>query len=241
MTTEEEMTLAEKRKPEVNKEDFVCPYCKGYCQQEWRVLFKDALVRGLDYDDSIQIAACKFCHHDSIWVGAEMVYPHESSAPEANNHMPAKVKEIYEEARLVSIHSSMAAAVLLRVALEILTAHLGETSPSLDKRIGNLRQHGVRDSVIKSLDIVRIIANEGGAHAGGIDLTNDDGAVVVTKLFWLVNYIVQKTIADLEEINEMFGDLPEVKRKGAEARDKPKSKTKSRPKSRPKSKPKDKT
>ncbi len=232
MTIEEEMTLEEKRNPEADKEDFVCPYCKGYCQQEWKARTLNILVRDANSWDIIKTARCKLCNQQSVWVSEEMVYPHESSAPEANNHMPAKVKEIYEEARLVSIHSPMAAAVLLRVALEILTAHLGETSPSLDKRIGNLRQHGVRDSVIKSLDIVRIIANEGGAHAGGIDLTNDDGAVVVTKLFWLVNYIVQKTIADLEEINEMFGDLPEDKRKWTEDRDKS---------AKPKSKPKDKT
>ena len=225
MTTEKEMTLAEKRKPIYGKESFICPYCKGYCQQTWQARTPSILVRHASSHDAIRTAKCTLCNQHSIWVSEEMVYPHESSAPEASNHMPEEVKKVFDSARLVSIHSPRAAAVLLRVALEIITLSLDETDPSLNKRIGNLKKKGVDDSVIKSLDIVRIIANEGGAHAGGIDLTGEDGRVVVNKLFLLVNYIVQMTIGVHEEIKQdLISLVPEDKRKWAEDRDKPKSK-----------------
>ncbi len=151
-----------------------------------------------------------------------MIYPLASLAPKPENNMPEPVRELYEEASLVSIHSSRAAAALLRVALEKLTEHLGETDGNLNTRIGKLRQKGLPDSVIKSLDIVRITANSGGAHAGIIDLTGADGADIVNRLFKLVNFIVQMTINVPNEVNEMFGDLPEIKREGVKNRDKPK-------------------
>ncbi len=220
------MTTKKEKTPAVNKTDFECPYCKGYCEQVWVTLASSVLVRHDNSNDAIRIARCKFCNQHSIWVSEEMVYPHESSAPEATNHMPEEVKRVFDSARLVSIHSPRAAAVLLRVALEIITLSLDETDPSLNKRIGNLKKKGVDDSVIKSLDIVRIIANEGGAHAGGIDLTGEDGRVVVNKLFLLVNYIVQMTIGVHAEIkHDLVSLVPEDKRKWAEDRDKPKDKT----------------
>lgn len=48
--------------------------------------------------------------------------------------------------------------------------------------------------VIKSLDTVRIVGNEGGAHEGQIDLTGKDNQEIVNTLFWLVNFIVEKPL-----------------------------------------------
>ena len=74
-------------------------------------------------------------------------------------------------------------------------------------------------TVIKSLDTVRIVGNEGGAHEGQIDLTGKDNEEIVDRLFWLINFIVEKTIAEPSEIENTFNSLPENKRQAAEKRD----------------------
>ena len=70
-----------------------------------------------------------------------------------------------------------------------------------------------------SLDTVRIVGNEGGAHEGQIDLTGKDNEEIVTRLFWLINFIVQKTITEPTEIEATFSSLPEDKKKGVAIRD----------------------
>ncbi len=207
------MTTEQKISPNFRSRGFHCPYCKVYAEQKWG-----------NWDVNLTSAQCNLCKEHSIWRGGKLVYPFNPSAPEASNGMPDSVKEIFDEARLVSVHSPRAAAALLRVALERLTVHLGELEGSLNTRIGNLRKQGLPDGVIKSLDIVRITANEGGAHAGTIDLAGEDGSYTVDRLFLLVNYIVEKAINEPARIKQMFEDLPADKRKGAEDRDKPKDK-----------------
>ena len=216
------MTNQDDKMPARGKLTFICPYCNDRTQQVWQD-WKYRNSNGITLTNNLHLktAECIICLRYSIWCGPEMIYPLASLAPPPDNNMPEPVRELYEEASLVSIHSSRAAAALLRVALEKLTEHLGETDGNLNTRIGKLRQKGLPDSVIKSLDIVRITANSGGAHAGIIDLTGADGTDIVNRLFKLVNFIIQMTINVPNEVNEMFGDLPEVKRKGAEARDKP--------------------
>ena len=220
------MTNQNQTPPEYKKNSFTCPYCGVYAQQTWgsaqRATAENERFRPVGHLITARCTNCRWC---SIWRDNEMIYPLISSAPKPENNMPVPVRELYEEASLVSIHSSRAAAALLRVALEKLTEHLGETDPNLNTRIGNLRKKGVSEDVINSLDIVRITANSGGAHAGIIDLTGADGADIVNRLFWLVNYIIEKTINDPAKIKQMFQDLPADKRKGAEDRDKPKDKT----------------
>ena len=116
--------------------------------------------------------------------------------------------------------SSSAASALLRVALEKPTEELGQTEGNLNTRIKNLKDKGLPESVIHSLDIVRITANEGGAHSGQIDLTGKDGPKIVLKLFWLVNFIVEKTISEPQKINEIFNALPQDKKQGIKNRGK---------------------
>jgi hypothetical protein len=104
--------------------------------------------------------------------------------------------------------------------LEKLTEHLGESKGKLNTRIGNLKKQGLPEDVIKSLDIVRVTANEGGSHAGEIDLSNKDNSEIVDKLFFLVNFIVEKTITDQKNIKELFKGLPKNKKEGIKNRDK---------------------
>lgn len=149
-----------------------------------------------------------------------MIYPKKLTAPLSHLDMPEDVKEIYEEARNVSDISPRASAALLRVALEKLTIHLGESEWSLNTRIGNLSKQWLPEKVIKSLDIVRITANEWWSHIWSIDLTWEDNSEIVNKLFRLINFIIEKTITENNEIDEMFEDLPEDKKQWVENRDK---------------------
>ncbi|MCA8835650.1 MAG: DUF4145 domain-containing protein [Proteobacteria bacterium] len=217
------MTNQNQTPPEFKKPSFHCPYCDVLASQKWEA-WKDELIKNKygNWQGNLTTAECKNCGEVSIWRVKEMIYPLTSSAPKPDNNMPPKVKKIYEEARAVSIYSSRAAAALLRLALEELTVHLGETEGTLNARIGNLHKRDFPEEVIEMLDIVRITANEGGAHSGAIDLTGVDGVEVVNTLFWLVNYIIDIAIKTPARIKQARQFLPADKLKGAEDRDKSK-------------------
>ncbi len=168
----------------------------------------------------LNISICQYCKEYSVWLGEKMIFPQAFTAPLPDEDMPDDVKKIYEEARGVADISPRAAAALLRVALEKLTARLGEKEGTLNDRIKKLNQKGLPEKVIQSLDTVRILANEGGAHAGVIDLTGEDNKAIVNGLFFLVNFIVEKTISDPKKVDEMVAQLPEEKKAGIENRDK---------------------
>ncbi len=204
------------KKPGYKKINFYCPICNVLAHQEWNY----NLQSRNGYGTKIDITRCQNCGHYSIWFDKKMIYPKILTAPLAHTSMPNSVKELYEEARQISNDSPRAAAALLRVSLEKLTEELGEHKGALNTRIGNLYKKGLSKNIIRSLDIVRIYANEGGSHIGEIDLTNKDGAEIVDKLFWLVNIIVEKTISEPQEIEKQFSQIPQDKKDGIKNRDK---------------------
>lgn len=200
--------------PQHEKKAFICPHCNAYAQQNWS-------WHQLNNHKYISFSICSHCFKEAIWVDQtkRMVYPNIISAPIAHEDMPEDIKVIYDEAREVSSISPRASAALLRVALEKLTAHLGETSGTLNARIKKLKDKGLPSRVIDCLDIVRINANEGGSHAGEIDLTGEDNQEIVNQLFWLINFIIEKTITENKQIDSMFESLPENKKDGIKNRD----------------------
>jgi hypothetical protein len=198
------------------QKNFFCYSCQSKTQHNWdEQVWSNYLNDRFDF----QPVVCESCDANSIWIGDKMIYPKHISVPLPHVDMPKPVKEIYNEARLVSVDSKRAAAALLRVALEDLTIFLGETEGKLNARIGNLKKKGLPEKVIQGLDTVRIYANEGGSHSGEIDLSGEDNAKVVQHLFWLVNYIIEKTITENEQIEKHFGNLPIEKLDGIKNRD----------------------
>ncbi len=206
--------------PALNKNNFICPHCGVVSNQDWNSLYSE-LDRRLKVN-GLRLAYCQNpdCNEYSLWREDEMIFPKKLTAPPAHIDMPIEVKGVYDEAREVSSLSPRAAAALLRVSLEKLTTHLGEDNGDLNARIANLSKKGLPQKVIQGLDIVRIIANEGGSHAGEIDLTGKDSTAIVDKLFWLINFIVEKTISEPEEMDKMFESLPEGKKQGVIDRNK---------------------
>lgn len=203
--------------PVFQKKAFHCPTCNVYAHQIWgRIQWVD---HGFGLIPELLAAYCLCCETRSFWVNKNLVYPKEITAPLAHKDMPETVLEYYNEAREVSVSSPRAAAALLRIATKKLCESLGEHESNLNRAIGNLSKKGLPQNVIKSLDTVRIVGNEGGAHEGQIDLTGEDNKEIVDKLFWIINFIVEKTITEPKEIKNTFRSLPENKRQAAEKRD----------------------
>ena len=201
--------------PGFEKKAFHCPHCNIAAHQHWSVVLGD---NGCPIDD-LYVAFCSQCGNYSCWIGQAIVYPPCVTAPPAAEDMPQSVLKLYEEARSIAPFSSRATAALLRLAAEKLCKELGETSKNLNQAIRNLKKKGLPETVTQSLDTVRIVGNEGGAHEGQIDLTDKDNEEVVGKLFKLINIIVEKTITEPKYIAETFGSLPEDKRKAVADRD----------------------
>ncbi len=202
--------------PEFGKTAFHCPMCNVYAEQRWDY----AWYRNTKQEISnLTCSTCSYCKKICLWMYGELIYPLNITAPLAHSDMPESVLEYYNEARPVSAFSPRAAAALLRIAAKKLCEKLGEDESNLNRAIGNLKKKGLPESVINSLDTVRIVGNEGGAHEGQIDLTGEDNKEVVDKLFRLINFIVEKTITEPEEVQNMFAALPKDKKAATEKRD----------------------
>lgn len=173
--------------------------------------------------ETLKLTLCSHCGELSFWIREKLVDPPKITAPLAHQDMPTSVSEYYNEAREISASSPRAAAALLRIAAKKLCESLGENESNLNRAIGNLSRKGLPQAVIMSLDTVRIVGNEGGAHEGQIDLTGEDNREIVDRLFRLINFIVEKTITEPRVIESTFGSLPENKRHAAEKRDDGKS------------------
>ncbi|MCA4156476.1 MULTISPECIES: DUF4145 domain-containing protein [Priestia] len=85
----------------------------------------------------------------------------------------------------------------------------------MDSMIGQLVRKGLPKEVEKALDNLRVIGNEA-VHPGTIDIK--DNANVAFALFRLLNFVVDRMITQLKEIDEIYELLPEGKRKGIEQR-----------------------
>ena len=205
--------------PELEKRAFNCPRCNAYAHQNWKGVFQDTGGGGYFKMDILRIATCAHCRQFSLWIEDKLLYPARITAPLAHKDMTKEVLEYYNEAREISVSSPRSAAALLRLAAKKLCESLGEHETNLNLAIGNLNKKGLPESVIKSLDTVRIVGNEGGAHEGQIDLTGEDNKEIVDKLFRLVNFIVEKTITEPEEVKNMFAALPKDKKAATEKRD----------------------
>lgn len=206
--------------PSFQKTAFHCPHCNVVAHQHWSTA--RSIENSYNYHapiDSLNVAYCGHCGKYSCWIGKKIIYPSHLTAPLAAEGMPSSVRKYYDEARLIASHSPRSAAALLRLTAKKLCEWLGEDEPNLYRAIGNLQKKGLSETVVQSLDTVRIVGNEGGAHEGQIDLTNEDNAEVVGRLFNLINIIVVKTITEPKYIADTFGSLPEDKRKAVADRD----------------------
>lgn len=113
--------------------------------------------------------------------------------------------------------SPRGAAALLRLCIQKLCKHLGESGENLNNDIASLVKKGLNPTIQKCLDTVRVIGNEA-VHPGVLDLT--DKADTVVSLFFLVNMVADAMITQPKTIGSLYESLPANKRDQIEQRDK---------------------
>ena len=167
--------------------------------------------------NNLFISECYECNKVSIWVQEKIIYPKFSTDIEPNPDMPEKVKELFEEAKLIVNDSPKGSAALLRLAVEHLCIDLSAKGGNLDKKIAFLVSKGLNENVQQALDSLRVIGNEA-VHPGKINL--DDNKTLALELFELLNFICDDMITRKNRIKKVYNTIPETKRKGIEDRDK---------------------
>lgn len=201
--------------PERNESGFHCPHCGVFTEQHWKRVNWGSSYIPSEY----KISKCNHCESYSLWVGENMVYPAQSTAPLPAEDMPEEIESEYTEARSIVNESPRAAAALLRLATEKLLGTVGAEGDGPYEMIGDLVEKGVIDDrVQEAYDSLRVYGNES-VHPGTIDMSDD--SETATKLFDLMNFIVRRTITDEEFVQGMYEDIPDKKKQGIEDRDSP--------------------
>lgn len=203
--------------PEVDATAFTCPHCGVYSRQISYKVNKYKQNEGSTGEGRLRLSICEYCRERTIWYDSQLIYPDSSTAPMPHPDMPDDVKFEYMEARSIVSTSPKGAAALLRLGVQKLCAHLGESGKNINGDIASLVQRGLAPTVQKALDVVRVVGNDA-VHPGQINL--NDTPEIAGSLFKLLNYIVEDRITRPKEIDELYGSLPEDKRKWIEDRDK---------------------
>jgi len=219
--------------PSITETAFNCPHCGALAKQSWFFLkadpkkkdetplrlTEDSFNRSAfdDIEDKEDLSRCFNCDKIAIWVQSALVYPVRGDAPFPNPDLPADIRLDFEEAGRIVGQSPRGAAALLRLAIQKLCQHVGETNSTIDQNIKSLVANGLDVRIQRALDIVRVIGNEA-VHPGTLDLRDD--IQTATKLFGLVNVIADAMISQPKHVEELYGSLPPNKLAGIEARDK---------------------
>jgi len=200
-----------------------CPLCETLAEQDWRTVYNMPSWSNGDKVDhfrkveNVRTCKCTACKGLSLWVEDRMADPPATAGPPAQADMPEPVQELYDEARAVGALSPRAAAALLRVALERLTASLGHGDKKLNDAIAALVQDGLLPlDLQQAMDALRITGNDA-SHPGEVRL--DDEAGGLTALFELVNVLVERLVSIPSRISKIYDALPASKREQVEQRD----------------------
>ena len=198
---------------------FNCTRCHVFAKQDWYYLTganqRDGY--GMQYENKeFVLSKCESCGEPTIWHDETIIYPVHSVAEPPNPDLPESIRADFEEARIIANFSPRGAAALLRLAIQKLCAHLGQSGKNINADIAALVTSGLPAKVQQALDAVRVIGNDA-VHPGSIDLRDD--RETVNKLFRLVNFIAYKMITEPREVDEIYNGLPPDKLAGIAKRD----------------------
>lgn len=169
---------------------------------------------------NVHYSLCYSCAQVSIWHQDRLLFPEHITAPDPNEGMPEDVKHDYLEAASILAKSPRGAAALLRLAVEKICHHLGYETETINDAIKDMVKKGLNEKIQKALDSVRVVGNEC-VHPGELDMK--DNHAVATKLFSLINIIIQDRITGPKQIDDFYEDfVPENKRDAITKRDKKK-------------------
>jgi hypothetical protein len=158
--------------PEQGKSAFNCPCCKAYANQLWGKAYAPFGTGHYQETGGVTFSLCTHCNNESIWVGYNLIYPESTQAPPPNADLPEDVHLDYEDASRIVGASPRGAAALLRLCIQKLCKHLGESGKNINNDIAALVSKGLNPTIQKSLDLVRVIGNEA-VHPGTIDLNDE--------------------------------------------------------------------
>lgn len=170
---------------------------------------------------NLHASLCYSCDKYSLWIADDLLYPTNPSEVLPNEDMPEDVKLEFLEAAKIVDKSPRGAVALLRLCVQRLMPHLGLQGKKIDDDIGELVKRGLDGRIQKALDVVRVVGNNA-VHPGQIDLRDDK--TTASKLFGLVNIIVEAMISTPKHIDAMYGTLPEGALAAIEKRDQLKAK-----------------
>ncbi|HZZ29532.1 MAG TPA: DUF4145 domain-containing protein [Pirellulales bacterium] len=173
--------------PHVFESKFTCPHCDTVAKQNWQARTEDFSQFESPEHNAIRVATCEQCNHYSLWHADVMVYPNHGAAPPSNPDMPLEVKQYYAEAATIALKSPRSAAALLRLAIQLLCAELGEDGQNLEFSVMSLVRRGLPITIQQALDVMHVIGPDA-VRPGFIDT---DGEHVVFRLFDLLNLMVE--------------------------------------------------
>jgi hypothetical protein len=203
---------------------FNCCHCGAYAQHFWGRPMglggytgrSTQFVRQVSQPGFV-FAGCTACSSETIFLDGVVIYPRVILAPTPHPDLPKELAADFEEARQISSLSPRGAAALWRLVIQKLCPLIGAKEGPIDRMIGQLVKEGKIPAVVQqAMDSVRVWGNEA-VHPGTLDLRDD--AEMTTRLFGLVNFVVEKAISDPRQIAEIFGGLPQGKLDGIERRD----------------------
>ena len=210
--------------PEFKKAAFTCPHCDVYAGFWWKdakELAQFGSGRSGYLDNGLHIGSCTHCQGRVVWfvdnTNRYMLWPiGMANAPLPHEDMPEDVKADYIESRNICTLSSRGAAALLRLAIQKLCKHLGESGENINADIGSMVKKGLPVQIQQALDVVRVTGNNA-VHPG--ELRVEDNPEIATALFGLINLIVDNRIAEPKRIEALYTALPEGARRGIDKRD----------------------
>lgn len=165
---------------------------------------------------NLHLSKCYNCKKIAVWVHDRLLFPGQKSSVAPNPDLPDDIIRDFEEAREIADASPRGAAALLRLCIQKLSIHLGQSGKNLDQDIGSLVKEGLSPTVQKSLDILRVIGNDA-VHPGKLDLKDDRDTAM--RLFELLNAIADQMISHPKTVDSMYEKLPKAKRDAIEKRD----------------------
>jgi Domain of unknown function (DUF4145) len=207
--------------PSLGGKAFNCVNCHVFAKQHWHYMTSSQVInvhfmQVQAEDKRFCVSRCEHCEFPTIWFGDKAIFPLNLLAQPPSEDLPEEIKRDYEEARSILNLSPRGAAALLRLAIQKLCVHLGQSGKDINSDIKALVMAGLPSKVQEALDSLRVIGNES-VHPGTLDLNDDCNTA--SQLFGLVNFITEKMITEHKKIDEIYNKLPESKLKAIKVRD----------------------